>query len=130
MNPEEVYHLLCYTRPSDSQNVQNTETIRKELPEGAGAIWWTKPNDSNFNVARWGTYARSALIAFLLYSLFAEHIDSELLAWIALLLVGYEFAYTNLRREWNEFDKRSADEDYRRKVKKFMKKTYPGFKLP
>ena len=40
---------------------------------------------------------------------------------------AYEFAYTTLRQEMNEIVKRSAAEHYRKKVNKFMKKTYPGF---
>lgn len=130
MSPNEVYYLL-HTPFLADENVENFENIRKELPEGAMAIWIVKPDDSNIKAARWGTYTRSTLIAFLLlYSLFVEHIKSDVWAGIAMLMVGYEVAYTNLRLEKNKIDNWSAAEEYGKKVNKFLRKTYPGYNPP
>lgn len=128
MSPNEVYDLLHTPFPTD-ENVQNIEKIRKEIPEGAIALWIMKPTKSNIKEARWGTYTRSTLIAFsMLYLVIFEKFNSDIWAWIVVVMAGYEFAYTTLRKEKNEIDNILAAERYRKKVNKFLRKTYPGYK--
>jgi len=130
LSPKEVHELLCTPFPPDDK-FQNFEKIRKELPEGAIALWFMKPTKSNIKEARLGTYVRSTLIAFLmLYLINLENFNSDRLAWIVMVMIGYEFAYTTLRKEKNEIDNIFADEWYRKKVNKFLRKTYPEYKLP
>jgi hypothetical protein len=130
VSPNEVHDLL-HTPFHTDENSQNLEKIRKEIPEGAIALWIMKPTESNIKEARWGTYTRSTLIALLiLYVIIYENFNSDIFAWFAMGMIGYEFAYTTLRKEKNEIDNLLAAEWYRKKVNKFLRKTYPEYKLP
>jgi hypothetical protein len=130
VSPNEVYDLL-HTPFFASKDAQSRENIRKEMPEGAIALWITKPNKSNITQAKWGTYTRSGLIAFLLlYLIIYEKINSNIWAWMVMVMVGYEFAYTALRKEKNEIENILATERYRKNVNEFLRKTYPEYKPP
>lgn len=130
VSPDEVHDLL-HTPFFADKDAQIREKIRKEMPEGAIALWITKPNESNITKAKWGTYTRSALIAFLLlYLILHGKINSNIWAWIVMVLVGYEIAYTALRKEKNEIENVLATEHYRKNVNKFLRKTYPEYKTP
>ena len=130
MSPNEVHDLLHTPFPTD-ENVQNIEMIRKELPEGAIALWIMKPTNSNIKEARLGTYTRSTLIALsMLYLIIFEKLNSDIWAWIVMVMTGYEFAYTTLRKKKNELDNILAAERYGKMVNKLLRKTYPGYKPP
>lgn len=129
MSPNEIHDLLHTPFPTD-ENFQNIEKIWK-IPEGAIALWIMKPTKSNIKEARWGTYTRSTLIAFsMLYLIIFQNLNSAIWAWIVMVMAGYEFAYSSLRKEKNEIDNILSAERYRTEVNRFLRKTYPEYKLP
>ena len=126
MSPNEVHDLLHNPFPTDG----SFEKIRKEIPEGTVALWIMKPTKSNIEEARRGTYTRSTLIAFaLLYLIIYENFNGAAIGAL-IVMAGYEFAYTILRKEKNEIDNILAAERYRKEVNRFLRKTYPGYKPP
>ena len=66
-----------------------------------------------------------ALLYFILFKSFKEDVICFL-----FVIVGYEFAYTTLRKEKNIIDNYMADKRYRVTVDEFLIQTYPGYKPP